>query len=120
MLQCIKKVRHMATPCIHIARSCAYSCPSYAHDKLALQHGCCIAPGIPQAHGINSTLLGILLPSIVVLVAVVLVLVAVLYRVGMLKAVAQYKDAQLKKRPPEVGQPVTLVLTDVQGSTELW
>lgn len=31
-----------------------------------------------------------------------------------------HRAAQLKRAPPGVGRPVTLVLTDIQGSTELW
>ncbi len=37
-----------------------------------------------------------------------------------IQAMTQYKAAQAKKLPPGPGQQVTLVLTDVQGSTELW
>jgi hypothetical protein len=28
--------------------------------------------------------------------------------------------AQHKRMPPALGQPVTLVLTDIEGSTEMW
>lgn len=43
-----------------------------------------------------------------------------IHRLGGIRAVANMRSEQMRAALPDVGSPVTLVLTDVKGSTELW
>ena len=61
--------------------------------------------------------------SVVVPVVAVALLAALAYaafRGRLIDALAAARANAEKRRPPGPGQDVTLVLTDVQGSTELW
>lgn len=44
----------------------------------------------------------------------------VAYKAGGIRALILFRTKRMKSAAPEVGQPVTLVLTDIKGSTELW
>lgn len=44
----------------------------------------------------------------------------VLHKLGGIRAMVLFRSKQIKSAPPDLGQQVTLVLTDIKGSTELW
>eukprot|EP00775_Hariotina_reticulata_P012685 gene12685-12815_t len=91
---------------------------SYAADDAVAQMQCVRKPG--QEGYMVQLLVGFLVPLGMLAVLFVSILLYVARHGGGMSALTLLREHIKRKKPPQAGNQLVLVLTDIAGSTELW